>query len=76
MVVMVFICFAAAGGSLAGQDPGSLPDLLFCTKCGGCDRVSIGWEVRCSNGKFLPAGAIWSTKAPTAHAAGAGGPRE
>lgn len=35
----------------------------------GCDREGVVWEVRCSDGKFLPSGAIWSTMAPIAHAA-------
>lgn len=73
MVVMVFIRFSVTG---AGHAAGSLPDLLFYAKCDGCDWEGVGWEVRYFDGKFLPSGAIWSTKAPLAHAAGYCVPQE
>nr|XP_009928156.1 PREDICTED: uncharacterized protein LOC104325278 [Haliaeetus albicilla] len=41
---MAFNRFAVAGSSLAGHNAGSLPDLLFCTKCDGCVREGVGWE--------------------------------
>lgn len=48
--LMVFNQFAVAGSSLAGHNAGSLLDLLFHTKCDGCVREGVGWEVRCFDG--------------------------
>lgn len=67
---MVFIHFAVAGSSLQGVMPSlspafsSVPSVMV-----SCDREGAGCEVRCSDGKFLPSGSIWSTKAPITHAA-------
>lgn len=76
VVIVAFIWFAAVSSSLAGHDTGSRPNHIFCTKCDGCNREGFGWEVRCFDGRFLPSGTLWSTKALIARAAGACGLEE